>query len=310
MQVEFNIEHNLVDCFAKSMKMIKRGNGFILDSTIAKNGRATFLTFADNLEFYHFKKAQFLEPLHMHAVNPTDTDWLLFHINLANAKQRKKAGNQEIDFHKYAPAGFLCYGPGIDIVTVIPSNVDTEVCSIRFNKSFLKKYFSKDYFKSIKGLLYDDLDSEMENLLLKALDAFDQPLLCHGLLLQLIFLFFKKIDKHEEESRFQKIHSDDVNNIFKAASLLRNPQQNDVPNIAQLAEVANMGITKFKSLFKQVFGSPPYKYHLKIRMEFAQDQIVKNKMSPTEISYQLGYAHPSNFTEAYKKHFGTLPSNL
>jgi len=310
MRVEFDITQNLIDGFAKSVNSSWKDDGFYIENAIIKDGGAIYLTFADELEFYHFKKAQFLEPLHMYAVNPTDTDWLMFHINLANTKQRKRAGIQEIEFHKYAPAGVLCYGPGIDIVTVIPANVDTEVCSIRFNKSFLKKYFSKDYFKSIRGLLYDDLDSEMENILLKALDAFDQPLLCHGLVLQLIHLFFKKIDKHEEEKRFNKIHSEDVSSIFKAAGLLRNPLQKEPPKVAHLAEAANMGITKFKSLFKQVFGKPPYKYHLKIRMEYAQEQLLNNGLSPTEISYQLGYAHPSNFTEAYKKHFGTLPSNL
>ena len=69
-----------------------------------------------------------------------------------------------------------------------------------------------------------------------------------------------------------------------------------------------MGATKFKSSFKQVFGCAPMQYRNKIRLEYARDEINSHGRSPTEISYLLGYSHPSNFTAAYKKYFGEVPS--
>ncbi len=95
-----------------------------------------------------------------------------------------------------------------------------------------------------------------------------------------------------------------------ASTHLRNPLARTAPTLTELAAIANMGITKFKTSFKQLFGSAPIQYRNKIRMEFAREEIVSRRKTPTQISYDLGYAHPSNFTTAYKKHFGELPSSL
>jgi AraC-like DNA-binding protein len=95
---------------------------------------------------------------------------------------------------------------------------------------------------------------------------------------------------------------------MKVSVHLRNPTKNDIPSVEELASMANMSLTKFKNAFKQVFGKPPYTYRHRIRMEYAHQMLVKGNMSPTQLSFKLGYTHPSNFTAAYKKHFGKLPS--
>ena len=69
-----------------------------------------------------------------------------------------------------------------------------------------------------------------------------------------------------------------------------------------------MGTTKFKVLFKQLFGNAPRQYRNKIRMEYAREELVARRKTPTEMSHELGYSHPSNFTIAYKKYFDKLPS--
>ena len=73
--------------------------------------------------------------------------------------------------------------------------------------------------------------------------------------------------------------------------------------------MADMGATKFKKLFKQVFGCAPKQFHFKIKMDYAQKELAYKNRSSSELSYELGYSHPSKFTVAYKKHFGILPSD-
>ena len=92
------------------------------------------------------------------------------------------------------------------------------------------------------------------------------------------------------------------------SSLLRDPLSNNTPSMQELAEKSGMGATKFKTLFKQVFGKPPFEYRKKIRMEYAREQIQVHGKTPSELSYELGYTHPTNFTLAYKKEYGVLPS--
>jgi len=49
-------------------------------------------------------------------------------------------------------------------------------------------------------------------------------------------------------------------------------------------------------------------YHHKIRMEYAKSSIVQKHKTSSEIAYELGYAHPSKFTRAFKNYFGEVPS--
>jgi AraC-like DNA-binding protein len=120
---------------------------------------------------------------------------------------------------------------------------------------------------------------------------------------------FEKFTRHQKGSSTTKLCSKDINNLFHASSYLRNPLALNNPTLVELASIANMGVTKFKMSFKKLFGSAPIQYRNKIRMEFARTEIVFNKRSPTEVSYMLGYSHPSNFTVAFKQHFGELPSS-
>lgn len=71
-----------------------------------------------------------------------------------------------------------------------------------------------------------------------------------------------------------------------------------------------MGITKFKESFKMVFGLAPLQYRNRIRMEYAREELMNKKQTVSELSYALGYSHPSNFTAAFKRFYGKLPSSF
>ena len=248
----------------------------------------------------------------MKSVNPIDTEWFLIHINLSKIKQQKKVKNKLINFQKHLPIGLLLYGPGLEIETQLPPNVEMELASIHFHRSFLDTYFKnwKNSIDTSKNLVYEDLDYKLENALNKALFSIKSKIECHANVLHFMNLFFEKIRAHDRTGHHETLHSVDVKNLFMASAYLRNPLALEILSLDELAAIANMGITKFKTSFKQLFGSAPIQYRNKIRMEFAREEIVARRKTPTEISYDLGYAHPSNFTTAYKKHFGELPSSL
>lgn len=71
-----------------------------------------------------------------------------------------------------------------------------------------------------------------------------------------------------------------------------------------------MGVTKFKESFKLVFGLAPLQYRNRIRMEYAREELMHQRKTASELSYELGYAHPSNFTATFKQYFGKLPSAI
>ena len=104
------------------------------------------------------------------------------------------------------------------------------------------------------------------------------------------------------------LHPDDLRQIMRIATALRDPLEPKVPALPDLAQRASMGVTTFKDAFKLVFGQAPLQYRNRIRMEYAREELLHQRKTASELSYELGYSHPSNFTAAFKRHFGKLPS--
>jgi AraC-like DNA-binding protein len=82
------------------------------------------------------------------------------------------------------------------------------------------------------------------------------------------------------------------------------------PTIKELAREAAMSESKLKKIFKTVYGLPPYEYYQRQRMEKARLMLLSGNYSVKDIGYTLGYANLSNFTLAFKKVFGKVPSQL
>lgn len=311
MEIYLDITKNIIEQFDRYFNFTKTEHGLKPNPAIIEGDVVKYIEFPGELEFHHFGRAPFKVPISMTSVNPVDTKWYVIHVNLSKIKQEKKVGDQFIHFQKLLPIGILLYGPDLKIETQIPTNIESEVATIRFSDTFLSCYF-EDWNNLIdreKSLIYEDLDPVLEKKLSLALLAMDNKIKCHRLLLDFVQQFFEKLKSHKKGINPGKLHPEDLKNLFKISTILRDPTNNQIPAISDLAEMAHMGPSKFKNSFKQVFGLPPFEYRNRVRMEFAMEEIQQNAKSPTEVSHLLGYSHPSNFTKAYKKYFGQLPSS-
>lgn len=79
------------------------------------------------------------------------------------------------------------------------------------------------------------------------------------------------------------------------------------PKIPQLARMVGINQSKLKADFKRVLGTTIYQYVLERRMQHASRLLLEREHSVSEVAYQVGYEYPTNFTFAFKKHFGCLP---
>jgi AraC-like DNA-binding protein len=79
------------------------------------------------------------------------------------------------------------------------------------------------------------------------------------------------------------------------------------PKIPQLARMVGINQSKLKADFKRVLGTTIYQYVLERRMQLASRLLLEREHSVSEIAYEVGYEYPTNFTFAFKKHFGCLP---
>lgn len=123
----------------------------------------------------------------------------------------------------------------------------------------------------------------------------------------LLFNVFEQLIKNRKSIPKVKVKVPDVELMRKAEAHLIQSVKN-VPSIALLAASAAMSETKFKNLFKLLYGKSVYDYYLHHRMEYAREQILANKMNITEIGMSMGYKNLSHFSRIFKRHYGEFPS--
>jgi AraC family transcriptional regulator, exoenzyme S synthesis regulatory protein ExsA len=73
------------------------------------------------------------------------------------------------------------------------------------------------------------------------------------------------------------------------------------PTIETMAKMANMSSSKFKTLFREVFGQSVRQHILDKKMAHAHGLLQSGKYTFTQIAYKLGYSHASGFTRMLKK---------
>ncbi|MEM0952888.1 MAG: AraC family transcriptional regulator [Pseudomonadota bacterium] len=82
------------------------------------------------------------------------------------------------------------------------------------------------------------------------------------------------------------------------------------PSIAELSRMVGLNRKKLTEGFKRMFGDTVGGYSLELRMRHACDMLKLGDGSITDIALACGYEHASNFTLAFRRRFGTSPSQF
>jgi AraC-like DNA-binding protein len=82
------------------------------------------------------------------------------------------------------------------------------------------------------------------------------------------------------------------------------------PRICDLARMVGVNQTKLKAGFRKLTGMAVYQYVVSCRMQRAAHLLATHDYDVAEVAFKVGYAHPTNFTHAFKHYHGTLPHTL
>ena len=106
------------------------------------------------------------------------------------------------------------------------------------------------------------------------------------------------------------ISREDIDRLMAAEQELLSDFSLPAPTITHLSKKAAMSESKFKRIFKTIYGRPVYSYYQDHRMEKARVLLLSGKYSVSEVGYEVGYANLSNFSMAFRKKFNKLPSEI
>lgn len=97
--------------------------------------------------------------------------------------------------------------------------------------------------------------------------------------------------------------SSEINVIRGVVDQVLQTLHHSTPSIEQMAISAGMSASKFKILFKEIYGLGPHQYILDKKLAYAHTLFKTGQYTLTQIAYKIGYSHTSGFTRIYKKYY-------
>jgi AraC-like DNA-binding protein len=82
------------------------------------------------------------------------------------------------------------------------------------------------------------------------------------------------------------------------------------PGVAQLARIVGLSRRVLVEVFRSVYGETPADVRLRCRMDHAMTLLRDQGRSVDEVSARVGYAHPTSFATAFRRHFGVRPIDI
>jgi len=127
--------------------------------------------------------------------------------------------------------------------------------------------------------------------------------------LELLMLQLEQMQQSGEKPGRPIISSDDMSKLYKAKELLDRDYVSP-PTIIELSKLISLNEFKLKQGFKAYYGTTVYGYVTRLRMETARRMILYENKSIGEVAHAVGFKHQAHLTDAFKKYYGILPSEV
>lgn len=148
----------------------------------------------------------------------------------------------------------------------------------------------------------------LDEMLACATAGSSRQLYLEGKGLEILARIFDELNS-AEDARTHQLSPSDVERLQEVKKTLL-AKLEAPPSLAELARQVGMGQTKLKAGFRSLFGAPIYSYLRDLRMTEAHRLLLLRDLSVTEVAARIGYANPSKFAAAFRKHFGISPSSV
>lgn len=167
----------------------------------------------------------------------------------------------------------------------------------------------------VENINREPLDSEYRRLMQEIMEVEDDnPLrlavIQNRVMLMIERFFLRLYDRRKGHYIHPPLSKADISRVMQVEATLTKDVFEPAPTINQLARMVSISESKLKKDFKLIYGLPVYEYFQKVRMQAAKDKLLDGNHSVKEVAMELGYSNLSNFTIAFKKEFGLLPSKL
>jgi AraC-like DNA-binding protein len=193
---------------------------------------------------------------------------------------------------------------------------------ICLHESLLNKYVREHLRLNLELYTHNLLDNVNQELITSSYLPLLEDIFLHsgqyplGKLMQqnrillLLETFFQNfLEKMEQEGiPGKKVAGRDFASLQEIEKILSDTSLQKFPSIPELSKLALMSASKLKTAFRNAYGMKLYEFYNWKRLNKAKEMIESGDFSVKEAGYEIGYTNLSNFSRAFFKAFGVLPS--
>ena len=206
-----------------------------------------------------------------------------------------------IDIYKNT-APYLCIGiSGTCLKSYIPSVCDLKDEAFQKILNKIKTEFTSKF--SLFSFKYLEFHKDYDSSTFKFL-------FLKSYCLQFICDFLKYLEVEAYDNKTTKIQSLEIKKIKEILQKVTSEFHKTSPTVQQMATMADMSVSKFKILFNNEFGQSPHRHILEKKLSIARELLQTGNYSVSQVSYKVGFNHPSGFTRLFKHEFQFSPSDL
>ena len=280
-----------------------KGNGYIRGLLL----NPSLSIMIRNYELHH-------DLLSRRLANPNSNERIIMSFNNVFKNKQDVAGPLSI---KELPSVQMSRG-NIDIERVYPGKTKFRSILIAIDTIYLKTLLDpaednailKNITTSSQPTLFEELISpQIEKVAAEiiegAVPASLHSFYCRIKSEEMICLLFAELYKREN-TPVHSLNENDVRKIYQIRDRILS-QLDTPPVLSELATAAGMSESKLKRLFKQIFGSSFFNYYQSFRMKEAARLLKENKLTVSQVGYQLGFSNLSHFSRIFEAHIGMKP---
>lgn len=213
-------------------------------------------------------------------------------------------------------------------VLIATSRINTdEVISIHTNMATINIEVDANYLKALFNLpekspvlqsllqnsqpllfeqiIYPSLQKTVDEIITETIDKTFELFFMRIKAEELVCRLLMELEKRNEKHLYA-LNSNDIQTLYKIKEQILK-HLGTPPVINKLASYAHMSPSKLKRLFKQIFGNSIFSYYQEFRMKEAARLLKEEKLSVSDVGYQLGFTNLSHFSRIFHKHTGMKP---
>jgi AraC-like DNA-binding protein len=225
---------------------------------------------------------------------------------------------QQVNHHNvlYYPTGYSNIWPkgsNLEMISILlsPSLMKRNIPDSKPFQKFLRSIeANENAYLSKSGLpLTPTMYSLLQEIIQHKRNGLFLRMHVEATILELLMLQMEQMERFYSQGKPMLLSQNHFNQIIQAREFIENNMYSQI-SIAEISSQIGTNEFTLRRNFKQIFGKTVHAFQTEVRMTEARKLLLAEHNNVNEVAHLLGYNDSTNFTAAFKKHFGYTPGKI